>query len=80
MVGMFQFNVVFGILMAYLSNYLLKDIGPDAWRWMLGVQAVPSVAFFLLLFRIPESPRWLLRQHRVEDAPRRVRAHRPGHG
>ncbi|MEL5993888.1 sugar porter family MFS transporter [Hymenobacter segetis] len=68
MVGMFQFNVVFGILMAYLSNYLLKDIGPDAWRWMLGVQAVPSIAFFLLLFRIPESPRWLLRQHRVEDA------------
>ena len=68
MVGMFQFNVVFGILMAYLSNYLLKDIGTDAWRWMLGVQAVPAIAFFLLLFRIPESPRWLLRQHRVEEA------------
>jgi sugar porter (SP) family MFS transporter len=68
MVGMFQFNVVFGILAAYLSNYLLKSIGPDAWRWMLGVQAVPAIAFFLLLFRIPESPRWLLRQNRVDEA------------
>ncbi len=68
MVGMFQFNVVFGILAAYLSNYLLKNIGPDAWRWMLGVQAVPALAFFLLLFRIPESPRWLLRQGRVAEA------------
>ncbi|GAB3572633.1 sugar porter family MFS transporter [Hymenobacter daeguensis] len=68
MVGMFQFNVVFGILAAYLSNYLLKNIGPDAWRWMLGVQAVPAIAFFLLLFRIPESPRWLLRQSRVDEA------------
>jgi sugar porter (SP) family MFS transporter len=68
MVGMFQFNIVFGILAAYLSNYLLKDIGPDAWRWMLGVQAVPAIAFFLLLFRIPESPRWLLRHNRVDEA------------
>ena len=68
MVGMFQFNVVFGILTAYLSNYLLKNIGPDAWRWMLGVQAVPALAFFLLLFRIPESPRWLLRRNRTAEA------------
>jgi sugar porter (SP) family MFS transporter len=68
MVGMFQFNVVFGILLAYLSNYLLKDIGPDAWRWMLGVQALPAIAFFLLLFRIPESPRWLLRHGRTDEA------------
>ena len=68
MVGMFQFNVVFGILLAYLSNFLLKNIGPDAWRWMLGVQAVPALAFFLLLFRIPESPRWLLRRGRPADA------------
>ena len=68
MVGMFQFNVVFGILLAYLSNYLLKNIGPDAWRWMLGVQALPALAFFLLLFRIPESPRWLLRRGRTAEA------------
>ncbi|NML67652.1 sugar porter family MFS transporter [Hymenobacter sp. RP-2-7] len=68
MVGMFQFNVVFGILLAYLSNYLLKNVGPDAWRWMLGVQAFPALAFFLLLFRIPESPRWLLRRGRTDEA------------
>ncbi|MGI4875764.1 MAG: sugar porter family MFS transporter [Janthinobacterium lividum] len=67
MVGMFQFNVVFGILAAYLSNYLLKGIGPDAWRWMLGVQAVPAEVFFLLLFRISESPRWLLRRGRLAE-------------
>lgn len=68
MVGMFQFNVVFGILLAYLSNFALQGIGPDAWRWMLGVQAMPAIAFFLLLFRIPESPRWLLRHGRTEEA------------
>jgi sugar porter (SP) family MFS transporter len=68
MVGMFQFNVVFGILLAYLSNFALQGIGPDAWRWMLGVQAVPAIIFFLLLFRIPESPRWLLRHNRTDEA------------
>ncbi len=68
MVGMFQFNVVFGILLAYLSNFALQGIGPDAWRWMLGVQAAPAIVFFLLLFRIPESPRWLLRQGRTAEA------------
>jgi sugar porter (SP) family MFS transporter len=68
MVGMFQFNVVFGILLAYLSNFALQGIGSDAWRWMLGVQAVPAIIFFLLLFRIPESPRWLLRHGRTDEA------------
>ncbi|OUJ72327.1 sugar porter family MFS transporter [Hymenobacter crusticola] len=67
MVGMFQFNVVFGILIAYLSNYLLVNLGDNAWRWMLGVQAAPALAFFLLLFKVPESPRWLLSQGRVEE-------------
>ncbi|SDL53986.1 sugar porter family MFS transporter [Siphonobacter aquaeclarae] len=60
MVALFQFNVVFGILIAYLSNYLFENLGDNAWRWMLGVQAVPSLLFFLLLFRVPESPRWLI--------------------
>ncbi|PJJ60972.1 sugar porter family MFS transporter [Hymenobacter chitinivorans] len=67
MVAMFQFNIVFGILTAYLSNYLLTGLGDNDWRWMLGVQAVPALAFFLLLFRVPESPRWLLGQGRVEE-------------
>jgi len=60
LVGLFQFNIVFGILVAYLSNYLLANVGEHSWRLMLGVQAVPSLVFLLFLFRVPESPRWLL--------------------
>jgi sugar porter (SP) family MFS transporter len=58
--GMFQFNIVLGILVAFLSNSLLAGIGPHAWRWMLGVEAIPALIFTLLCFRIPESPRWLI--------------------
>lgn len=58
--GMFQFNIVFGILIAFLSNSLLAGIGPNAWRWMLAVLAFPSLLYALLCFGIPESPRWLL--------------------
>jgi MFS transporter, SP family, arabinose:H+ symporter len=58
--GMFQFNIVFGIVIAFLSNYLLGGIGANAWRWMLGVAAFPSLIYMLLCFGIPESPRWLL--------------------
>ncbi|MEO5916255.1 MAG: sugar porter family MFS transporter [Luteolibacter sp.] len=58
--GMFQFNIVFGIVIAFLSNALLAGIGPNAWRWMLGVAAVPSVIYTVMCFAIPESPRWLL--------------------
>ena len=58
--GMFQFNIVFGILVAFLSNFLLARLGEDSWRWMLGVMAVPSVLYTLACFAIPESPRWLL--------------------
>ena len=60
LVALFQFNIVFGILMAYLSNYLLGDSGENAWRWMLGVQSVPSVLFVVTTMFIPESPRWLI--------------------
>ena len=58
--GMFQFNIVFGIIVAYLSNYLFGGIGETAWRWMLGVEAVPALAYWALCFIIPESPRWLI--------------------
>lgn len=58
--GMFQFNIVFGILVAFLSNYLLGGIGESAWRWMLGVEAIPALAYTLMCFGIPESPRWLI--------------------
>lgn len=60
MVAMFQINVVAGILIAYLSNYLLQGIGDQSWRWMLGIQALPSVLFWLALLGVPESPRWLV--------------------
>jgi MFS transporter, SP family, arabinose:H+ symporter len=58
--GMFQFNIVFGILIAYISNELLSGIGENAWRWMLGVAAFPSLLYALFCFGLPESPRWLL--------------------
>jgi sugar porter (SP) family MFS transporter len=58
--GMFQFNIVFGIVIAFLSNALLAGIGDNAWRWMLGVAAFPSIAYTLMCLGIPESPRWLL--------------------
>ena len=58
--GMFQFNIVFGILIAFLSNSLLGDIGENSWRWMLGVQAFPAFIFTLLCIGLPESPRWLI--------------------
>jgi sugar porter (SP) family MFS transporter len=58
--GMFQFNIVFGIVIAFLSNALLAGIGENAWRWMLGVAAFPSLLYTALCFGIPESPRWLI--------------------
>jgi hypothetical protein len=57
---MFQFNIVFGILIAFASNALLAGIGENAWRWMLGVAAFPSIIYTLFCFGIPESPRWLI--------------------
>ncbi|MHA6247026.1 sugar porter family MFS transporter [Pontibacter sp. CAU 1760] len=68
LVAIFQFNIVFGILLSFLSNYLINQlIAVDAWRWMLGVEAVPAVAFFGLLFLIPESPRWLIKMKREAE-------------
>jgi SP family xylose:H+ symportor-like MFS transporter len=72
LVALSQFNVVSGILVAYFSNYLIAGLvgGPEttAWRWMLGIAAVPSALFFLLVLRIPESPRWLVKAHRLDQA------------
>lgn len=59
LVALYQFNIVFGILIAFLSNYLLQDIGENSWRWMLGVQSAPALLYTLLVFGIPESPRWI---------------------
>ena len=58
--GMFQFNIVFGILVAFLSNFLLTSNDENSWRWMLGVMALPSIIYTVACFGIPESPRWLI--------------------
>ncbi|WP_143960433.1 sugar porter family MFS transporter [Litoribacter populi] len=61
LVALFQFNIVFGILMAYFSNYLIGiTITMDAWRYMLGVEAIPALIYTILVLRVPESPRWLV--------------------
>jgi sugar porter (SP) family MFS transporter len=70
--GMFQFNIVFGILIAFVSNALLAGIGENAWRWMLGVAAFPSLLYAALCFGIPESPRWLLGKKGDREAGVRV--------
>ena len=58
--GMFQFNIVFGILAAFVSNSLLRGTSEQDWRWMLGVASIPSLLYTLLCLRVPESPRWLI--------------------
>jgi sugar porter (SP) family MFS transporter len=61
LVALYQFNIVFGILIAFLSNYFLKGVGgANDWRWMLGIMAIPSLIYTLMVFSIPESPRWLI--------------------
>ncbi|MGA7625942.1 MAG: sugar porter family MFS transporter [Candidatus Acidiferrales bacterium] len=70
LVGMFQINVVLGILLAYFSNYCIASLGWGTleWRWQLGVAAAPALLFFVMLFGIPQSPRWLATQHRTDEA------------
>lgn len=69
LVAIQQFNVVFGILLAFLSNYFIASvIQVDAWRWMLGIETLPAVIFFSLLFLIPDSPRWLVGKNRMNEA------------
>ena len=66
-VAFFQFNIVFGIVIAYLSNYLINGVAND-WQWMLGALAVPALLFAILLFTVPESPRWLVLKRRDKEA------------
>ena len=68
LVGMFQFNIVLGILIAYFSNYVIGEAGENSWRWMLGVEAFPAVLFVISLRFIPNSPRWLIKNGRTKEA------------
>jgi len=70
LVAVTQFNIVFGILLAFFSNYIISglDLGAVEWRWMFGVEALPAAAFFFLLFLNPKSPRWLLAKGLIEEA------------
>ena len=62
LVSLNQLNIVLGISVAYFSNYFLMDIEVESWRWMLGVEAIPALIYFLALFLVPRSPRWLIQK------------------
>ena len=71
LVALYQFQLVLGILVAFFSNYLWNGIGADAWRWMLGTEALPAAIYLLMVFRVPESPRWLV-LHNHDEARAKV--------
>ncbi|HEA23295.1 MAG TPA: sugar porter family MFS transporter [Pricia antarctica] len=68
LVGFYQFMLVFGILMAFVSNALFSNIGDNDWRWMVGIEAVPAIIYTLFVITVPKSPRWLLTKNRTEEA------------
>lgn len=68
LVGFYQFSLVFGILIAFLSNFLLSGIGENDWRWMVGVEAFPAIIYTLFILSVPKSPRWLLMNGKTEEA------------
>jgi len=69
LVATYQFNIVFGILVAFISNYLISTyIQNNNWRWMIGIEAVPAFIYTLMVFMVPKSPRWLIIKNRLEEA------------
>ncbi len=70
LVALYQFNIVLGILIAFLSNYLLSGLGENAWRWMIGVEAIPAIIYTFMALTIPRSPRWLLLNGHHDEASR----------
>ncbi|MCE2614013.1 sugar porter family MFS transporter [Flavobacteriaceae bacterium D16] len=67
--ALYQFNIVFGIFIAFISNYLLKGFdGANDWRWMLGIEAIPALIYTLMVVKIPNSPRWLILKKHDEKA------------
>lgn len=73
LVGLYQFNLVTGILIAFLSNYLLSGIGENDWRYMMGVEAIPAIFYTILVFSIPKSPRWLYLNNQEDQAEKIIR-------
>ena len=73
LVGLYQFNLVTGILVAFLSNYLLSGIGENDWRYMIGIEAIPAILYTLLVFTIPKSPRWLYLNNQKDKAEKTIR-------
>jgi sugar porter (SP) family MFS transporter len=78
LVGLYQFNIVLGILIAFLSNYLLRNVGENAWRWMMGVEAIPAFIYTLFVLAVPESPRWLISKSRTGEAKKVMAIINPG--
>lgn len=73
LVAMYQFNIVFGILVAFLSNYFLAGVGgSNDWRWMLGVLAIPSLIYTIMVLGVPESPRWLISKNNDLEGAKKV--------
>ncbi|MFT4790603.1 MAG: SP family arabinose:H+ symporter-like MFS transporter [Arcticibacterium sp.] len=68
LVGLYQFMLVFGILVAFFSNYLLSGSGENDWRWMMGVEAFPAIIYTIFIMAVPKSPRWLVLKNRNEEA------------
>ena len=73
LVGLYQFNLVTGILIAFLSNYLLSGVGENDWRYMMGVEAIPAIFYTILVFSIPKSPRWLYLNNQEDQAEKIIR-------
>ena len=73
LVGLYQFNLVTGILIAFLSNYLLSGVGENDWRYMMGVEALPAIFYTILVFSIPKSPRWLYLNNQEDQAEKIIR-------
>lgn len=77
LVSLYQFNIVLGILIAFLSNYLLRNTGEEPWRWMLGVEAIPAVVYTFFVVMVPRSPRWLISKARNAEAEKVLRTIHP---
>ena len=73
LVALYQLNIVFGILIAFVSNYLIAiNVDTEAWRWMIGIEAVPALAYTLIVLTVPRSPRWLMLKKNDEEGARKI--------